>query len=389
MIRKTAATRRVVIVGGGIAGLAVSVRLAQAGLPVTLLEAWELGGAASTRNQGWLHSGGLFARTDADYARQCYASLQQTLTFCPDCVEPLLPAMAYLGSKPDTLIRTWTDAWTSAGVPFEELPVEQVLAQLPGFNRDRLQHAYQLPDRAIRLDVLLTQLAATAEHAGVEIRTGTRVKGFDCRNQKIEHVVTAAGEEVAAQLVVIAGGATGKELCSEFLEGAAGSQVEVELVSLKMHLVSLRAEVARLPFCVVDAEGFNHIPHPPVSVFGIDRWEPVSSPNDLVEPQQVERICARIREFFPQAATDPNNVHAWAGTMIQALRAEQVQPGNSLWPAVIDHAHHAPQITNLVSIFPGRATLWPQAAEDARRIVLSKLDNPPASTAHPPWVAPG
>lgn len=382
MIHKSAATRRVVIVGGGIAGLAVSVRLAQAGLPVTLLEAWELGGAASTRNQGWLHSGGLFARLDADYARQCYTSLQQTLAFCPDCVEPQLPAMAYLGSKPDTLIKSWTDAWTAAGIPFEELPVDQVLAQLPGFDHHRLQHAYQLPDRAIRLDVLLTQMAATAENAGVEIRTGTHVKGFQSHNQRIEHVVTAAGEEVPAQLVVIAGGATGRELCNEYLAESPGSQLEFELVSLKMHLVALRTGVALLPFCVVDAEGFNHIPHPPASVFGIDRWEPVSSPNDLVEPEPVERICARIREFFPQVSAGSDNMHAWAGTMIQALRSEQVLPGNSVWPAVIDHA---PRLTNLVSIFPGRATLWPQAAEEARRIVLSKLDSHSAETAHPPW----
>jgi len=45
---------RVVIVGGGVAGLSIAVRLAQSGLPVTVLEASKLGHEASTRNQGWL-----------------------------------------------------------------------------------------------------------------------------------------------------------------------------------------------------------------------------------------------------------------------------------------------------------------------------------------------
>ncbi len=48
---------RIVIVGGGIAGLSTAVRLTQAGFPITVLEASRMGGGASTRNQGWLHSG--------------------------------------------------------------------------------------------------------------------------------------------------------------------------------------------------------------------------------------------------------------------------------------------------------------------------------------------
>lgn len=88
MNTQRATSRRVVIVGGGIAGLAAAVRLAQAGLPATLLEASELGGAASTRNQGWLRSGALFTSQAPEFARLCSASLEQTLKFCPNCLEP-------------------------------------------------------------------------------------------------------------------------------------------------------------------------------------------------------------------------------------------------------------------------------------------------------------
>ena len=81
---KTSTSEQILIVGGGLAGCALAARLAQAGLPVVLLEASSrLGELASTRNQGWLHSGGIFAVDHLELARVCYRSLQQTIAFCP------------------------------------------------------------------------------------------------------------------------------------------------------------------------------------------------------------------------------------------------------------------------------------------------------------------
>ncbi|MFG0334623.1 MAG: FAD-dependent oxidoreductase, partial [Maioricimonas sp. JB049] len=66
MTRGAETSQRVVVVGGGFAGLSIAARLAQSALPVTLLEGAELGFEASTRNQGWLHSGGIFARDQTE-----------------------------------------------------------------------------------------------------------------------------------------------------------------------------------------------------------------------------------------------------------------------------------------------------------------------------------
>jgi glycine/D-amino acid oxidase-like deaminating enzyme len=128
-----------------------------------------------------------------------------------------------------------------------------------------------LPDRSFRLDVLLSELAATAANAGVEIRTQTPVNRLEPAGNRIEGVVTATGEEIAARLVILAGGSSGFQLCAEFYSQLAGSQHEVELVPLKAHLVAFQPEVGRLPFCIADAGGFNHLPHPPASVFGSGR----------------------------------------------------------------------------------------------------------------------
>ncbi len=381
-----AASRRVVIVGGGIAGLSAAVRLSQAGLAVTLLEASQLGGAASTRNQGWLHSGGIFALDSPEYARACHAALEQTIKFCPDCLEPGVPPMAYLFSHPDTLVRSWTHAWHAAGIHQTEMPLEKVFTALPGIDRARIQHAFQLPDRSIRLDVLLAQLAATAQNAGVEIRTGTPVQRLIHHGNRIEGVATAAGEEIRARLVVLTGGTTGYALTAEYHQQHAGSQHDVELVPLKAHLVSFQPDAGRLPFCIPDADGLNHLPHPPASVFGTGRWEKVTQPDDHADPKQVEWLRRKVHDFFPALTADASTC-VWAGTMMQPLQADQIETGKAIWPAVIDHSRHAPHIENLLSIYSGRATLWSRLAEETRRTVLAKLDTAPVGTAHPPWAS--
>lgn len=385
MNSQAATSHRIVIVGGGIAGLASAARLAQAGLPVTVLEASQLGGAASTRNQGWLHSGAFYALQSPDYARQCHAALKQTLKFCPDCVEPAIEPMAYLFARPETLVGPWKEAWKAAGLAAVDLPLERAFAALPGLDRGRIQHAFQLPDRAIRLDVLLAHLAATAQNSGAEIRIGTPVRSLHREGDRIAGVVTATGEEIAAQMVILAGGTTGFQLCAEHLEARAGSQADVEMVALKTHLVSFQPEAGRLPFCIADFDGFNHIPHPPASVFGTGQWERVAQANDEPDSNQVEMLRKRVHTFFPALASQVGGCHAWAGTMMQALQIDQIEPGGLLWPAIIDHARHAPHLKNLLSIFPGRATLWAKLAEDTRQLVLTKLDRTPTGTAHPPW----
>ena len=135
------ASERIVIVGGGFAGLSIATRLAQSGLPVTLLEAGQLGIDASTRNQGWLHSGAFFAREHPQLARQCHESLRQTLKFCPESIEPGSPEMLYVFSKTTSQRAEWMSAWDAAEIPYQSVPHDEACRELAGLDPYRIVEA--------------------------------------------------------------------------------------------------------------------------------------------------------------------------------------------------------------------------------------------------------
>jgi len=386
MLDRTHTSKRIVIVGGGISGLSIATRLAQAGLPVTVLEASQLGYGASTRNQGWLYSGAWFAPEQPDLARLCHESLQQTLRFCPECVEPDSGAMVYLVSDAGTDADRWVAGWEAAGIPYRELAAETVFERFPGLSVAQVQRGFELPDRAMRPQLLLQRLAEAAQQAGAEIRPGTLVAGLVEDGDEVHGVRTSQGEVVSARLVILAGNARGGALFPGFAADAVGAQSEVALVVLKTHLAAVRPAVSRWPLCIADAEGMNQIPHPSTSVFGNSRWLPVRHGEDeQVIASELDRLWTQVRRFFPDLRREKHSVEEWAGNTVHAMHVEQIEPGRAPLPTVVDHSQASPPVRNLLSVFPGRASLWPQLAEQAQQAVLEQLEPNAISIARPPW----
>lgn len=379
-------SQRIIILGGGVSGLSIAVRLAQAGMPVTVLEAGRIGTGATTRNQGWLHSGGWFAPVQPELARLCYESLEQTRRFCPNCREPEHDSMVYAVADPETRAELWTEAWEAAEIPYEELPREDLARRLPELDVGEIRKSFQLPDLSIRFDVLLEHLARSAESAGVEIRTGTRVSELMRSRDSVQGVITEDGEEVTARLVILAGNAAGLFLYPRPAESSVADQIAHRVVALKTHLVAVEQEVGKWPLCVVDVNGFNQMPHPPSSVFGTNRWFPTEDPTDEdVETAEIERIWQDIGRFFPRLDRRQQRVIEWAGTTLQAIQTGVLDPAITPLPTIVDHTRDEPATKNLLSVFAGRATLWAPLAEQTQQVVLDKLAAPSRSVAGPPW----
>lgn len=375
--------RRIVIVGGGVAGLSIAVRLSQSGLDVTVLEAGSLGQDASTKNQGWLYSGAWFALQQPELARLCYESLQQTIKFCPECVEPAAAPMIFVISSRKTPAFHWTKAWNEAGIPYQQIGPD-VAARETGLVESMVQDAYRLPDRAFRSEVLLECLTAKAEHQGVDVRTECPVTAFIKTGNRIDGVVTHRGEEIAARLVILAANVGGTALWPDGLKRE--EQAGFQRIALKTHCLSVRPGLAETPYCVVDAEGFNHIPHGLVSVFGSNRWVPVFELADqqVIVPE-IDRMWRVLSQFYPHFTREGHDIVEWSGVTVQAMRFDQIEPWRTPMPTVLDHEQQPPRASNLLSVFPGRASLWPQLAEATRLVVLEKFEDGNRETALPPW----
>ena len=368
---------RIVIVGGGISGLSIAVRLSELSLPVTVLESGCLGAGSSTRNQGWLYSGAWFAPRQSSLARACYESLKQTIHTCHECLEPATPSMIYVISSPSTPVSDWTNAWDKAEIPYQRVSVDEALAET-GIAASLVRHAFRLPDRAIQTDVLLAFLTAKAEHQGVDVRPGTTVTRLSKGGNRVRGVVTSSGDEIPARLVILAANVGGADLWAAPI-AETGFQSEFTKVRLKTHCLTVRPRLANSPFCIVDLEGFNHLPHANDSIFGSSRWLPVTDGHDrAVVAGETERLRKLLTTAYPQFRPQDHEMLDWAGSTMQAMHMDQVEPGIAPMPTVIDHETEPPRITNLLSVFPGRATLWPQLAELARVAVMGKLLPSPA-----------
>ncbi|WP_171186392.1 FAD-dependent oxidoreductase [Alienimonas chondri] len=122
---------RVLSVGAGFAGLASAARLTQSGVPVTILESSaKLGRAASSQNQGWLHSEAAFAKDSVPWAAACLDSLRRTVHFRPECIEDppadgqIANRMVYLAAHLETDLTSTVEAWERAGLGARRLTMD-------------------------------------------------------------------------------------------------------------------------------------------------------------------------------------------------------------------------------------------------------------------------
>ncbi|MCA8996713.1 MAG: FAD-binding oxidoreductase [Planctomycetaceae bacterium] len=384
----TGKTDRIVIVGGGISGVASAVSLASAGVPVVLLESGKLGGGATSLAQGWLHSGGAFAEASSEMARLCLRSLQQTEAFCPQCLESPRSGMYYLTSDIQTPTNALKKAWGEAGLPWKEVGRNQLLAAIPELNPELVQKAYLLPDRAFRPDVLTETLAATARNAGVEIRTGVGVERVTSEDGQATGVVTLQGEEIAASHVILSAASLPSLL--EHPRTFLPDQPEHTPAAATTELVSVRPNLTQIPFVVVDRHQFNHIPHIGTSIFHSGVWRTAKTTSGLTKSEgDFESVWNTVQEFFPGFEREAClECHEWTGTSIEALGADQIEPGRCPWPTVVNHGAEG-GVRNLWSLYPGRATLWPVLADLIREEILAKMDRGPLKAAPAPWNSQG
>jgi D-amino-acid dehydrogenase len=253
--------RRVVVVGGGVAGLCCAYYLRQRDVDVTVLEAEHVGSrsASSYGNGGWIcpaQAGPLPEPGLTLYGMRALLNADSALYFRPAYLPRLLPwlaqfwrycnqrsfdagtaALAGLGRRAFELV----DGMVADGVSFElhklgfvcatadVATADKVLRSLQGMRR----HGYRLPEALllgddlhalepslspkvtagfhmeeqwhVRAHTLVEGLAASLRDKGVAIEEGARVTGFDTADRSLRAVRTTRGDFAADAFVLAAG----------------------------------------------------------------------------------------------------------------------------------------------------------------------------------------
>ncbi|HVB38874.1 MAG TPA: glycerol-3-phosphate dehydrogenase/oxidase, partial [Vicinamibacterales bacterium] len=313
------------VVGGGIHGLATAYDAAQRGLRVALVERGDLGGGSSFNHQKTAH-GGLRYLQSADFrrARESVRERRALARIAPHLVHPLafvLPAYRSLTSGSTALragfLLDRIVAWDrNAGLPPSlHLPAGRVISRtralerFPGVRRHRLTGAgvwydYQMSD-AERLTMAFAQAAveqgavlATYAEAEGPLREAGRIAGMRVRDVR-------AGQtfDISASLTVNAAGAG-----AGLLMRACGVDRDVPLL-LAMNLVTSRdAAPDALGAKTPSGRHLFLVPWRGRALIGTWESPATCSPDTAATTAQVEAFRSEINETFPALDLAPGEI---------------------------------------------------------------------------------
>lgn len=234
-----AGTSDVIIVGGGIIGLAIAREAARAGLSVTLFEKGEPGCEASSAAAGMLcpqvhASAGDPLMPLALASRDLYADFAAAVR-AESGVDPRLLDHGTLVTARDEREAAGLDRQhafqRTAGLACERLDRRGALKLEPALGDD-IEGALFLPrDPSIDNAILVRGLAAAAARAGARIRSGAAVTRLRLEGGRIAGV-EARGERCAGGAVVVAAGAWTETIGADGLAPVPSHPVRGQIVCL-------------------------------------------------------------------------------------------------------------------------------------------------------------
>lgn len=216
------ASTDVVVIGGGVVGLALAWRAAQRGLEVTVLERGRAGGGTSH-----VAAGMLAPVAEADPSEQPLLALGIAASDAyPDFIaelrecSPLDPGYLRCGTLVAARDADEAEALTRAlvlrtdlGLPVARLRGSQARALEPALSPS-LRLALELPsDHAIDPRALTATLADAVGRAGGSVCEGAEVTQVECGDDRVKAVMLAGGRRVACEQVVMAAGAWSGQIC--------------------------------------------------------------------------------------------------------------------------------------------------------------------------------
>lgn len=375
---------QVVVIGGGATGVGILRDLSLRGIKAVLIEQRDLAYGTSSRFHGLLHSGGRYAVTDPESARECIAENIILKKVAKNCVEETEGFFIRLPEDDEAFEARWLEACQAIGITADRLAPDEARRLEPNLTSE-LVSAYRVPDSAIDGFRLCWQNAASARRHGGEVLTYTEAVAIEKVDKKVtavtvRNVLTGATDSVACDIVINAAGSWAGRVAA-----LAGTEV-----ALKPDRGTLIAFNHRFTNRVINrlhrpGDGDIFVPHGSVVILGTTAVT-TDRPDDTVPTgSEVRKLLDIGRKTFKNL-DDYRILRAFAGT--RPLFAGGGGEGRDVSRtfAIIDHK--ADGLDGFITIAGGKLTTYRLMAEKVTNLVCERLGvDRPCRTATEPLVA--
>lgn len=387
--RLTATRYDLLVVGGGIHGLAAAYEAASRGLRTALIDAADFGGAASFNHQKTVH-GGLRALQVGrlDLARQGIADRRTLARIAPWLLRPL-PFLvgtyrSLLRGRLALRVAFQIDAWLGRDrnanlEPELHLPAPRLVSKaatlrlFPGIRQDGLTGGAQWYDYQMAESERLTiAFAAAADRAGADLanyvaaigprRPSGRIAGVTARD-----VLTGRALEIDAAMTLNAAGAASGRLMRAF-----GIDREIPLIEA-MSLLTDRA-ARDMALAATDRSGrmLTLVPWRGRALVGTYQSEDFVTPDrSVISRAVIDGFIDEVNYAFPALGLAHQHVRLVHRGIMPANRDRHGRPTPRFTPAVLDHAGDG--VPGACTILAAKYTSARAVAERAVTLLARRL----------------
>ena len=373
-----------VVIGGGITGLAVYERAARAGLSALLLERGRAGGATTAATSGLFHGGLRYLPYDVATSYAMCREIARLRRERPDLLsrQPFLWPV-YQGHRYGLgLVESLQEYYDLFGSwrgsrPHVRLSAAEALAAQPGLNPRGLLGSLAFDEWTVNVAGLVASLKEAAAAAGGELREQSTVASFVREGGLVAAVRTteeaAISRQYVARVFVNAAGPWAEEVSC--LAGGRGVRLSLRK---GVHLVV----PGRAPFCGLtfpDERGHYIGLYPRAGEFLVgpndDAYE--GAPDGVsVLPEEEAGLKAALAKVLPDFAAKPARVIVGLRPIFRQRAAGALLSRDY---RIYDHA--AEGAPNLLTVTGGKLTSHRRMAQDVLGHILAKLGRPAPSRA--------
>jgi glycerol-3-phosphate dehydrogenase len=370
----------VLIVGGGATGVGIARDLSLRGIPSLLIEKGDLLSGASGRNHGLFHSGGRYAVSDPEAAREAIAENRILRRIAPHCIEETDGLFVSLPEDGVEFRDRFLRACEEVEIPAILLSRDETLSLEPELNPDLLS-AVKVPDGAVDPFKLVLENARDAETHGAKFLLHTEIKSLISDGNEVTGAVAIDllhGEEysIDASCLINATGAWS----NQFLK-LAGLEMSMALSKGSMLITNQRLNQRVINRCRPPSDGDIIVPNETVSILGTTSIRSEEVENFEVTPSEVFLLVKEATKMIP-AVRECRFIRAYAGIR-PLFQSEEKGDDRAISRGfvLIDHGKRD-GLKNLITITGGKLVTYRLMAEKTSELICRKMGVDVPSSTH-------